>query len=54
MIAGIYVRVERNGRGRNLDLTELTGSELKAWMKEKNRDQIEQMVNILVGIMKRA
>jgi hypothetical protein len=54
MIAGIYVRAERDGRGRSLDLIELTGSELKAWMKEKNRDQIEQMVSMLIGIMKRA
>lgn len=46
--AKIYIRVQRNGKWLNLDLTECTDAELITFFAEKNQDELIRWMVVLI------
>ncbi|MEM3541201.1 MAG: hypothetical protein QXF86_03225 [Candidatus Bilamarchaeaceae archaeon] len=47
-MTGIYVRVERNGKWENLEIEELTHEELKEFLKTKNSEWKDNLLELLL------
>lgn len=48
MDSGIYYRVERNGKWKTVDMTQMTEQELDKWLWGMTEPQLFQTIRVLV------
>lgn len=48
MDSGIYYRVERNGKWKTVDMTQMTDEELNKWLCDMTEQQLFRTIRVLV------
>lgn len=48
MDSGIYYRVERNGKWKTVDMTQMTDEELNKWLWDMTEQQLFRTIRVLV------